>query len=107
MPERQVSPHIVRSRKRSFDEHEKYGINISVNVLYIKDYLKTNRVPAYLLDGDVIRQGLSSDLGFSNNDRTENIRRIGEVSRLMADSGVVCMRMLHKMKLPYLHFRCL
>ena len=41
----------------------------------------------YLLDGDQIRLGLSSDLGFSAEDRCENIRRIGEVARLFADAS--------------------
>ena len=44
---------------------------------------------AYVLDGDNIRHGLNSDLGFSPEDRIENIRRIGEVSRLFADSGAL------------------
>lgn len=44
---------------------------------------------AYVLDGDNIRHGLNSDLGFSPEDRVENIRRIGEVSRLFADSGAL------------------
>lgn len=44
---------------------------------------------AYRLDGDNIRHGLNADLGFSGTDRGENIRRIGEVSRLFADAGVV------------------
>jgi len=57
----------------------------------IRDSLKARQVPTYLLDGDVIRQGLSSDLGFSSQDRTENIRRIAEVSRLMADAACVCI----------------
>jgi len=43
----------------------------------------------YVLDGDLIRAGLNSDLGFSQNDRHENIRRIGEVSRLFADAGLI------------------
>jgi bifunctional enzyme CysN/CysC len=43
----------------------------------------------YLLDGDNIRQGLSSDLGFSPEDRAENIRRIGELAALFADAGLV------------------
>ena len=43
----------------------------------------------YVLDGDNIRQGLSSDLGFSPTDRTENIRRIGEVGTLFADAGFI------------------
>jgi len=44
-----------------------------------------------LLDGDVIRNGLNSDLGFSEVDRFENIRRIAEVSRLFLDSGIICI----------------
>jgi adenylylsulfate kinase len=43
----------------------------------------------YLLDGDNIRHGLNSNLGFSPEDRTENIRRIGEVSKLFTDAGVI------------------
>lgn len=46
----------------------------------------------YLLDGDVLRQGLCRDLGFSEADRAENLRRVGEVARLMVDAGllVIC-----------------
>jgi adenylylsulfate kinase len=44
---------------------------------------------AYVLDGDNIRHGLNSNLGFSPEDRTENIRRIGEVAKLFTDSGVI------------------
>jgi adenylylsulfate kinase len=43
----------------------------------------------YVLDGDNIRHGLNKDLGFSDYDRTENIRRIGEVAKLFVDSGKV------------------
>jgi bifunctional enzyme CysN/CysC len=46
---------------------------------------------AYVLDGDNIRHGLGKDLGFSPKDRTENIRRIGEVAKLFADAGVICI----------------
>ena len=42
-----------------------------------------------LLDGDVVRSGLNSDLGFSAEDRKENIRRIGEVAKLLAETGFV------------------
>ncbi len=45
----------------------------------------------YVLDGDNIRHGLGSDLGFSPTDRTENIRRVGEVAKLFADAGVICV----------------
>ncbi|MDA8109635.1 MAG: adenylyl-sulfate kinase [Betaproteobacteria bacterium] len=43
----------------------------------------------YTLDGDNVRQGLSADLGFSPEDRTENIRRIGEVAALFAEAGMI------------------
>lgn len=45
----------------------------------------------YILDGDNIRQGLNKDLGFSDADRAENIRRIAEVSKLMMDAGLVVL----------------
>ena len=47
--------------------------------------------PAYVLDGDNIRHGLNGDLGFTDDDRRENVRRVGEVARLMADAGVVAL----------------
>jgi len=47
--------------------------------------------PAYVLDGDNIRHGLNKNLGFSAEDREENIRRIGEVARLFADAGLIAM----------------
>ena len=47
--------------------------------------------PAYVLDGDNIRQGLNGDLGFSAADRAENVRRVGHVARLMADAGLVVL----------------
>ncbi len=46
---------------------------------------------AYVLDGDNIRHGLNKNLGFSPEDRTENIRRIGEVSKLFVDAGVIAI----------------
>ena len=48
-------------------------------------------VATYVLDGDNVRFGLNRDLGFSPDDRTENIRRIGEVCRLMVDAGLVVL----------------
>ena len=45
----------------------------------------------YVLDGDNIRHGLNKNLGFSPEDREENIRRIGEVAKLFADAGVIAM----------------
>lgn len=45
----------------------------------------------YLLDGDNIRHGLNGDLGFSNQDREENIRRVSEVAKLFVDSGIIIL----------------
>ena len=45
----------------------------------------------YLLDGDNVRHGLNSDLGFNEESRVENIRRIGEVSKLFLDSGIITL----------------
>lgn len=45
----------------------------------------------FLLDGDNVRHGLNRDLGFSDEDRVENIRRIGEVSKLFTDSGLIVL----------------
>ncbi len=48
-------------------------------------------VKSYVLDGDNIRHGLNKDLGFSPEDRKENIRRIGEVAKLFVDAGLIAM----------------
>ncbi|WDL95843.1 adenylyl-sulfate kinase [Alicyclobacillus sp. ALC3] len=49
---------------------------------------------AYLLDGDNLRMGLNSDLGFSADDRTENVRRVAEVSKLFVDAGIIVITAL-------------
>ena len=48
----------------------------------------------FILDGDNIRHGLNKDLGFSEVDRIENIRRVGEVAKLMADAGLIVITAL-------------
>ena len=53
--------------------------------------LYTQDILTYRLDGDNIRHGLNKNLGFSPEDRTENIRRIGEVAKLMIDAGVIVL----------------
>ena len=55
-----------------------------------RELLNTSRL-AYILDADNVRLGLNSDLGYSDNDRTENIRRMAEVACLFADSGTVAI----------------
>lgn len=54
-----------------------------------EELLSQRNAQTYLLDGDNIRFGLNSDLGFEKKDRRENIRRIGEVAKLFADSGTI------------------
>ncbi|KAH1194355.1 Adenylyl-sulfate kinase 3 [Glycine max] len=49
---------------------------------------------SYVLDGDNLRHGLNKDLGFKAEDRTENIRRTGEVAKLFADAGLICVASL-------------
>ena len=57
----------------------------------LEEYLVSRGIPAYGLDGDNIRTGLNKNLGFAPEDREENIRRVAEVGKLFADSGVVAL----------------
>ena len=57
----------------------------------LEDILHKHEIRTYVLDGDNIRQGLCNDLGFSGEDRMENIRRIGEVSKLMMEAGSIVL----------------
>jgi adenylylsulfate kinase len=65
------------------------GSGKSTLAIGLEQYLFEAGFKVYLLDGDNIRKGINKDLGFSSADRTENIRRIGEVSRLMLDAGLI------------------
>ncbi|WP_211746783.1 adenylyl-sulfate kinase [Paenibacillus sp. Marseille-Q4541] len=55
---------------------------------HLKQVWAEQGVPCYILDGDQVRRGLNQDLGFSPADRKENLRRIGEVSKLFLDAGL-------------------
>lgn len=57
----------------------------------LEQVLYQQKHPAYVLDGDNIRHGLNKNLGFSAEDRAENIRRIGEVAKLFADAGIIAI----------------
>ena len=57
----------------------------------LEEILTAQGYHTYLLDGDNVRHGLCKDLGFSDANRTENIRRVGEVAKLMADAGLIVM----------------
>jgi adenylylsulfate kinase len=65
----------------------KSSIATAVESILVQQY----GIPAYLIDGDAIRKGLNKDLGFTAADRQENIRRIGEVARLMVDAGLIVL----------------
>ena len=57
----------------------------------LEHFLHSQNIRTYILDGDNVRHGLNGDLGFSDEDRKENIRRIGEVSKLFIDAGVMVL----------------
>ena len=57
----------------------------------VENYLYSKGISTYVLDGDNVRQGLCGDLGFTDSDRTENIRRIGELAKLMAEAGIITL----------------
>ena len=57
----------------------------------VETLLFDNNNHSYLLDGDNVRHGLNNDLTFSDDDRVENFRRIGEVAKLFADSGLIVL----------------
>ena len=92
-------PTIFREDREKLNEHRSAilwftglsGAGKSTLAHAVEDYLHRLGIRTFVLDGDNIRQGLCKDLGFSDADRTENIRRIGEVSKLMLDAGVVVM----------------
>lgn len=65
------------------------GKSTIANALEVQ--LHEKGISTYTLDGDNIRQGINKDLGFSHEDRTENIRRIAEFAHLMVDAGVVTL----------------
>jgi adenylylsulfate kinase len=65
------------------------GSGKSTIAVELEHALVENRHQAYILDGDNIRHGLNKNLGFSPEDRTENIRRIGEVAKLFTDAGII------------------
>jgi len=58
---------------------------------FLEKHLHKRGCSTYVFDGDNVRHGLSSDLGFSENDRKENIRRIGEMTRLFVDAGIIAI----------------
>jgi adenylyl-sulfate kinase len=67
------------------------GAGKSTLAMLLEARLLAEGYACYTLDGDNVRHGLNANLGFSPDDRTENIRRVGEVAALFADAGLVCI----------------
>lgn len=67
------------------------GSGKSTVAVELEGTLQEMGVLSYRLDGDNVRMGINKNLGFSAEDRTENIRRIGEVAKLFVDSGVIAL----------------
>ncbi len=57
----------------------------------VEEHLHQNGLHTFVLDGDNVRHGLCSDLGFSDKDRKENIRRISEIAKLMLEAGIITL----------------
>jgi adenylylsulfate kinase len=67
------------------------GAGKSTVAVAVEERLAARGRLSYRLDGDNVRHGLNANLGFSAEDRCENIRRVGEVARLLADAGVIVL----------------
>ena len=67
------------------------GAGKSTSASALESQLFAMGYKTYLLDGDLVRHGLCSDLGFDERGRAENVRRIGEVAKLMADAGLIVL----------------
>lgn len=67
------------------------GAGKSTLSVAVEKELHKRGIRTYVLDGDNVRHGLNNNLGFSPEDRTENIRRIGEVSKLFCDAGIMTL----------------
>ena len=90
---------ITKSRRETLHGHKAYllwftglsgsGKSTLANLVEIE--LHKKGLSTYILDGDNVRQGINKDLGFAPQDRSENIRRIAEISNLMLDAGVITL----------------
>ena len=80
------------------------GSGKSTLAVRLEHYLFHKGYKVYVLDGDNIRNGLNSDLGFSKEDRIENLRRVSEVAKLFIDAGFIVIGAFIS---PYIHERAL
>ncbi|MCA1059080.1 adenylyl-sulfate kinase [Rossellomorea aquimaris] len=90
---------VTKQHRNSLNQHKSVtlwftglsGSGKSTISVELEKSLHEMGIKTYRLDGDNIRHGLNSDLGFTEKDRYENIRRIGEVSKLMVDAGLITL----------------
>ena len=90
---------VTRERRNQLNKHKSVvlwftglsGSGKSTLSHALEERLFNKGCRTFVLDGDNVRHGLNSNLGFSHKDRTENIRRIGEVSKLMMEAGFIIM----------------
>ena len=90
---------VTRERRNQLNEHKSVvlwftglsGSGKSTMSHALEERLFNEGCRTFVLDGDNVRHGLNSNLGFSNKDRKENIRRVGEISKLMMEAGFIIM----------------
>jgi len=90
---------VTRQRRHQANKHKSVilwftgfsGSGKSSLAHYVEEQLHQRHCKTFVLDGDNVRHGLCGDLGFSIDDRMENIRRIGEVAKLMMEAGVIAL----------------
>ena len=90
---------VTRERRNQLNKHKSFviwftglsGSGKSTLAHSVEEELHNLGCRTYVLDGDNVRHGLSSNLTFSDDDRKENIRRIGEAAKLMMEAGVIAM----------------
>src|SRR5512139_3969095 len=93
------SPKITKKDRERLNGHRSFilwftglsGSGKSTIARRLEERLFENGVRTYVLDGDNVRTGLNKGLGFSAEDREENIRRIGHVAKLFVDAGLVVL----------------
>ena len=90
---------VYRKNREAINQHKSAiiwftglsGSGKSTLAYALEDILHRDKIRTFVLDGDNIRKSLCKDLGFSKSDRTENIRRIAEVSKLMMEAGLIVL----------------
>ena len=93
------NPTVTRKRRYKLNRHRSFmlwftglsGAGKSTLANAVEEELYKLNCSTYVLDGDNVRHGLNSDLGFSISDRKENLRRIGEIGKLLLDAGVITL----------------